>query len=1249
MFTKKDKVTKKEVHAFIDAAKFGRWDDVEAWLLRSPEHRSHVNDMPAGRWSALHHAARLGSIKATKMLLRFGANPNLLNRDGRTPAGVSFNPNPFLIKLLRASKTTKAEPPSVDGASKTTASANSQVDSGDSDSDDSDSDAPFALAVASAFPTTRMTRLSKLKIFISNTATSDLVNGKWEWRVFLIPGNSDIVESVRMSRSDGSGAYMSELEKTEREPEMGAQRWVLFKSKKMKDLKPFEVCLNMRIRGILDPVKLQYTPSFVTGGAREEREINLDEIREERFKRAQAILGSKGSAANDVTIKDIAARTPLVPGTKRGVTTDDSNDIAATERDKGDQDHPLFDTRASLEAKIERYTKEIRSLEGDKDVTIEMLLDAEKAQSALERLIPLRETLPDVKQLQAQLAELEAERDSLIQDAQYSRAVVLQTTIDKVKGLIEKEEEENAVEKGRLIMQRAMENDLAPEPIPYGYLQDSTDDFSDERQLGEGAFSNVYMGKDLILRRKFAVKQLRIKVHADTSLEEAKKTFERELMALKHFRHPNIARLYAYCLSPNLRGHQCLVFELAANGSLASFLSRKGEKLHWTTRISIALDVARALEYLHKGNAGQICFHRDVKASNICLRRNFSALLIDCGVSKMMPENESDSTLTIMETYGDGLRGTRGYICPMFAHSMKGYTSANEVFSLGIVFAELFTGKLQNSRDDGDEVDLFNLYSEDGAERKNLSDYEDQSADNWDIDLRCDFAHLSVECISLNPAKRPKIGDIVQRLGTFASRARGWVPGERNQIKVLTSDPLVWSDMDGNLHPVTSILDFASERDLLIQCMKETERDIKLSFDIASDDRLHAATTRRCGCLHFSGHGHPNYLLFEDGHGGAHALGENELFDQVHLEPFKFVFVSACYSALMGKALVRAGVPHVVCCNHQEALRDDAALKFTYAFYFSLAHGYTVKAAFEKGRQAVSKRFDEQEVDKFLLLPEDGDHDDPIFDAEVLEWNDDPGQENFIPSPPMPFIRRELDMYFLLQKILSHRLVTLVGDQGSGCSSMVSAVSQYVRQRRTTMLNICDIYFIRGDKNMCTSTMDSFILPLHAQLVAEGKAPNLKGSPSNEDVCRIICETLAEKRALVVFDGVDSKDAALKDFLYFLFKSTNSVKLLVAARAPIGFSTSNVEESVCHLRPLDFESTALLFSKVCPHADTPQKQQALRVVILDKSSSGREDSDEQRRALYEKLGGGLPSLTIHAAKAITRKEFDSLIDTNPSE
>jgi hypothetical protein len=301
-----------------------------------------------------------------------------------------------------------------------------------------------------------------------------------------------------------------------------------------------------------------------------------------------------------------------------------------------------------------------------------------------------------------------------------------------------------------------------------------------------------------------------------------------------------------------------------------------------------------------------------------------------------------------------------------------------------------------------------------------------------------------------------------------------------NALSVLFSAPLAWQDRQKTVHPI-ELLDYGSERSMLWQLFKEARRDIRVLFDFATTDSFRTAVTLGCRAIHFSGHGHPNFMIFEDGRSGLQKVQPLILRKLIQAGGMRldFVFVSACHSRTAGETFAQAGVPHVVCVRIDARLLDCAANVFTRAFYLSLAVGDSVRQAFDIGRQAVAAspyaEYGDDEEEKFILLPEGpGLHDEPIFLADpVPKWPTQaaaaamaaqgggaPGrlsQMSHLPRPPEDFEGRERDMYNVIKVLNTRRLVTLVGEQGIGKTAVASAVALYLRER-----NIFDeVIFVR--------------------------------------------------------------------------------------------------------------------------------------------------------------------------------------------
>jgi hypothetical protein len=291
---------------------------------------------------------------------------------------------------------------------------------------------------------------------------------------------------------------------------------------------------------------------------------------------------------------------------------------------------------------------------------------------------------------------------------------------------------------------------------------------------------------------------------------------------------------------------------------------------------------------------------------------------------------------------------------------------------------------------------------------------------------------------------------------------------DKNVLSVLFSAPLAWQDTRNQLHPIQT-LDYAGEREALVQVFHEAKRDVGLRFDFATTDALRTVVTLGCKALHFSGHGHPHCLNFEDGRSGLQFITIEQLSELCKAGDLKleFVFVSACYSRQAAEAFVQAGVPHVVCVSVDSQLLDAAAMAFTRAFYLALLVGHTVRHSFDLGKQAVATSpyvpNGSAEGSKFLLLPEiETAHDTPIFAAKsIRKWppstralfgiTSDSIENSYLPRPPEDFEGREIDMHHVIKILLSRRLVSVVGEPGVGKSAVAVGSCCYLWERKHFM------------------------------------------------------------------------------------------------------------------------------------------------------------------------------------------------------
>ncbi|XBJ07680.1 hypothetical protein VPH35_013151 [Triticum aestivum] len=276
-------------------------------------------------------------------------------------------------------------------------------------------------------------------------------------------------------------------------------------------------------------------------------------------------------------------------------------------------------------------------------------------------------------------------------------------------------------------------------------LQQITDNFSEKRKIGQGAYGTVYKGVH-VSGEEIAVKLLHNNLHG-TDDEQFKREFE-NLMRLDHH---NIVQLVGYCYEthhkPMLHNEETiyaeetnrvLCFEYMRNGSLQKHISGTCE----------------GLKYLHEGFKEPI-YHMDLKPDNILLDENMMPKLADFGLSKLYDGEQSMIT--------QSLAGTIGYLPPeyLFEHvvSKKLY-----IFSLGVVVTKIITGPRGPTR-------RAEMTHQEFTNQVHVN-WRKRLQETWhasrQLEAYCNQVKICIEialtCMENDRHKRPTIVDIIHKL-----------------------------------------------------------------------------------------------------------------------------------------------------------------------------------------------------------------------------------------------------------------------------------------------------------------------------------------------------------------------------------------------------------------------------------------------------------------------------------------------------
>lgn len=210
--------------------------------------------------------------------------------------------------------------------------------------------------------------------------------------------------------------------------------------------------------------------------------------------------------------------------------------------------------------------------------------------------------------------------------------------------------------------------------------------------VGGGGMANVYLARDMILDRDVALKILRMDFNND---EEFIKRFNREAQSATSLAHSNIVSIYDVGEDGDI---YYIVMEYVEGMTLKQYI-QKNDPIPIETALNIMKQITAAISHAHQNGI----IHRDIKPQNILIDHEGNIKITDFGIAIALSSTNITQTNAVL--------GSVHYLSPEQARGGMA-NKKSDIYSLGIVMFELFTGRLPFYGESAISIALKHLQSE---------------------------------------------------------------------------------------------------------------------------------------------------------------------------------------------------------------------------------------------------------------------------------------------------------------------------------------------------------------------------------------------------------------------------------------------------------------------------------------------------------------------------------------------------------
>ncbi|KAK7412129.1 hypothetical protein VNO78_03577 [Psophocarpus tetragonolobus] len=267
--------------------------------------------------------------------------------------------------------------------------------------------------------------------------------------------------------------------------------------------------------------------------------------------------------------------------------------------------------------------------------------------------------------------------------------------------------------------------------------------------LGHGILGNSYKatlhdyGPTIVVKRLRDLKPL------------TKEEFAKILNVIADMKHPNLLPLLAYYHS---RDEKLMLYTYAENGNLFSRLhvGRDGNRvpLSWSSRLSVARGVGRALAYLHLNHKfHNVVPHGNLRSSNVLFDENDAVLVSDYGLASLIAQPIAAQHMVV-------------YKSPEYGYARK-VTMQSDVWSYGSLLIELLTGKVSacSAPPGTNGVDLCSWVHRAVREEWTAEIFDKEiSGQKSALPGMLRLLQIAMRCIERLPEKRPEMREVMKEV-----------------------------------------------------------------------------------------------------------------------------------------------------------------------------------------------------------------------------------------------------------------------------------------------------------------------------------------------------------------------------------------------------------------------------------------------------------------------------------------------------